>query len=71
MDVQGIISWLDEQNDQLNYPDFGSDCIIDSMVTTSDTPNLNGIDESVMPALAKYSITINIDYLDTSKQIFK
>lgn len=71
LDVQGIIDWLNEQNDQLNFPNFGSNCIIDSMVTTSDIPNLNGIDESVMPALAKYSITINIEYLDTSKQIFK
>ena len=71
LDVQGIIDWFDEQNDALNFPDFGSDCVIDSMVTTSDMPNLNGIDESVMPALAKYSITIQIEYLDTSKQIFK
>lgn len=71
VDVQGIIDWINEQADNLIYPDFGDDCIIDEMVTTTDIPNLNGIDTGVMPAVAKYSITIQIQYLDTRKRIFK
>lgn len=71
LDVQGIIDWIEGKNDNGEYPDFGSDCIIDEMVTTSDTPNLNGIDSGVAPALAKYTITINIDYIDNSKKLFK
>lgn len=67
LDVQGIIDWVQEQSDARNYPDFGSDCIIDDMRTTSNNPNLNGVDTQVTPALAKYSITIQIDYLDKSK----
>lgn len=67
LDVQGIIDWVQEQADARNYPDFGSDCIIDDMRTTSNNPNLNGVDTQVTPALAKYSITIQIDYLDKSK----
>ena len=67
LDVQGIIDWINEQADAGNYPDFGSDYIIDSMQPTSNNPSLNGVDTQVTPALAKYSITIQIDYLDKTK----
>lgn len=69
-DVQSIMDWVNEQADLQNYPDFGEDCIIDSMRTTSDNPNLNGIDTNVTPALAKYSMSIQIDYVDTSKAVW-
>ena len=69
-DVQGILDWVNAQADAENYPDFGESCVIDSMETTSDTPNLNGVDTSVTPALAKYSISIQIDYIDKSKAIW-
>jgi len=69
-DVQGIIDWVNAQADEQNYPDFGNDCQIDSMQTTSENPNLNGVDTSVSPALAKYSMSIQIDYIDTSKVIW-
>ena len=69
-DVQSIMDWVNEQADLQNYPDFGEDCVIDSMSTTSDNPNLNGIDTNVTPALAKYSMSIQIDYLDTSKAVW-
>lgn len=68
--VQDIMDWINTQADLMNYPDFGEDCVIDSMHTTSDNPNLNGVDTSVSPALAKYSMSIQIDYLDTSKAIW-
>ena len=70
LDVQGIMDWVNTQADAQNYPDFGTDCSIDSMKTTSDNPNLNGVDTSVTPALAKYSMSIQIDYLDTSKAVW-
>lgn len=70
-DVQGIVDWIEEQADLRNYPNFGADCQIDAMQTTSDTPNLNGVDTSVTPALAKYSITIQIDYIDLSKSVWQ
>lgn len=70
LDVQGILDWVNTQADNQNYPDFGEDCQIDSMKTTSDTPSLNGIDTNVTPALAKYSMSIQIDYLDTSKAVW-
>lgn len=70
IDVQGIIDWVNEQADSRIYPDFGEDCIIEDMRVTSNNPNLNGVDTSVTPALAKYSMTIQIDYLDNSKVLW-
>ncbi len=68
LDIQGILDWVNEQADELNYPDFGEECIIDSMKTTSNNPNLDGLDTSVSPSLAKYSMSIQIDYIDITKQ---
>lgn len=69
--VQAIIDWVTEQNDSQNYPDFGEDCEIDEIKALSENPGLNGVDTTVTPALAKYSITIQVDYLDKSKAIWK
>ena len=60
-----------EQADARNYPNFGTDCVVDDMVVVTDQPNMNGIDRAVTPALAKYSISIRIDYIDYSKAIWK
>lgn len=70
LDVQSVMDWIEEQADNRNYPDFGTDCEIDDMRTLTDNPNLNGVDTSVTPALAKYSMSIQIDYLDKSKAIY-
>ena len=70
MEVQSIMDWITEQNELRNYPDFGSDMIIEEMRTLSENPNLNGVDTSITPALAKYSVSIQIDYIDTSKVLW-
>ena len=70
LDIQGIIDWITEQNDVRNYPIFGSKCIIDTIRTTTESPNLNGVDTNAQPVLAKYSMTIQIDYLDTTKRVW-
>lgn len=71
LDVQGILDWVNEQADARNFPNFGDDCLIDDMTTSTDTPNLNGVDTSINPAIAKYSISIFIDYIDTSKKLWR
>ena len=70
LDVQGIIDWVTQQNDLRNFPNFGDNCLIDEIKALSDIPNLNGIDTSAKPILAKYSISIQIDYIDLSKVIY-
>lgn len=69
IDIQAIIDWVEEQNDLRNYPSFGNDCEIDEMKVITDNPVLNGVDTQLKPALAKYSFTIQIDYIDYSKAI--
>ena len=71
LQVQEIIDWITEQNELKNYPDFGADCMIEEMIALTENPSLNGVDTSVQPALAKYSVSIQIDYIDFSKQLWK
>ena len=59
------------ESENKNYPDFGEDCIIEDMAAVTDNPNLNGIDTSVKPALAKYSVSVQIRYLDNSNVLWK
>ena len=70
LDVQGVIDWIEEQNDNRNFPNFGTDCMVDSIRTGSENPNLNGLDTNSSPALAKYSISVVINYLDKSKALY-
>jgi len=70
-DAQGIIDWISEQNDIRNFPDFGKDTQIEEIKALSENPNLNGIDSSSTPSLAKYSISIQIDYIDFSKKLWR
>ena len=71
LDVQTIVDWIEEQANNRNYPDLGEKCTVDKMYCTTDTPNMNGIDNTLKPNLAKYSVTIIIEYLDESKCICK
>lgn len=69
-DVQKLIDWVNEQNEVRNYPNFGADCIIDQIEALSENPNLDSIDTTLTPALAKYSISIRIEYLDIKKKLW-
>ena len=71
LDVQGIIEWVDEQNDLRNFPNFGNDYVVEEVSTTTDIPNLNGVDTSIQPTLAKYSVTIQVKYLDKTKVLWR
>ena len=70
-DIQALIDWVKEQEDLENYPDFGQDCTIESIQVTTDNPRFDGINDEVSPALAVYSMTIEIQYLDKSKIIWR
>lgn len=69
-EVQDIIDWINEQEDVQNYPDFGEGYYIDKIETLTDNPDLFGVDTSVNPPIAKYGISIRVEYLDTTKKIF-
>ena len=71
LDVQAVVDWVTEQSEIFNYPNFGPDCFIEEMKVLTDNPNLNSIDTTSTPPLAKYSLTIQIDYIDTSKMLWQ
>lgn len=68
--VQEILDWIEGQADDKNYPDFGSECNIEDMRTLTGDPDLDGIDKSVNPPIARYSIGVQIDYIDNTKKIW-
>ena len=70
-DVQNLIECIKEQNEARNFPDFGEDCIIDSIETTTEEPKFEGIDEQISPPLAVYSTSIQIKYIDISKRLWR
>lgn len=69
-DMQAFINWINEQGENHNYPNFGEDCVIEDMHTTSENPSLDGINTESSPPLALYSMEIRIDYIDYSKVIW-
>lgn len=69
-DVQTLIDWITEQDELRNYPAF-EDCVVDKMRSLSTRPELVGVDTTLSPPMAVYRISIQIDYLDTSKQVWK
>lgn len=70
-EAQQVIDWITEQAELRNYPNFGDDCVIDKMEAVTDQPNMSGVDRAMTPALAKYSISIRIDYIDYSNVLWK
>lgn len=69
-DIQAFMDWINEQGENQNYPDFGGDCVIEEMHTTSENPSIDGINTEVAPALALYGVEIRIDYIDYSKIVW-
>ena len=70
-DVQSIMDWVNEQNTNHVFPDFGTKCVIESIETVTDNPNLNGTDTSTSPGTAKYSFSIRVTYLDKSNCLWE
>ena len=69
-EVQKVLDWINEQDELQNFPNFGNDCIIEKMSTLTLKPELVGVDTSSNPPMAVYRISIQIDYIDTSKKLW-
>lgn len=70
LEVQTIIDWITEQNELRNYPNFGTKCVIDNIEALNNNPNLNAVDTTKTPTLARYSVSIQVNYVDYSKTIW-
>ena len=68
--VQEILDWINSKADERIYPDFGADYIVESMETLTSDPDLDGVDTSVNPPLARYSIGVKIEYIDNTKKLW-
>ena len=69
-ELQAIIDWVNDQSNSHNYPNFGEGFLIDDMRTTTDTPQYDGVNVGVSPALAMYSIVIRIIYIDYTNTLY-
>lgn len=68
--VQEILDWIDEQSNLRNFPDFGTECEVEDIESITTDPDIDGIDTSVNPPIARYSIGVKVSYLDNSKKIW-
>lgn len=68
--VQEILDWINTQSDNRNFPNFGADCEVDEISTLTTDPDIDGIDTSVNPPIARYSVGVKVMYLDNSKKIW-
>lgn len=64
-EMQKFMDWIVEQNVAGNFPDFGSDCLIDSIEPLQNIPSLAGTSESNMTA--KYMFQCRIVYYQEGK----
>ena len=64
--AQSFMDWLEVQNKNNNYPDFGSNCQIKFMENLQNMPNLAG----VLPEanLARYMLQCRIVYFEKKRQ---
>ena len=69
--IQSVMDWIEEQSDSGEFPDFGTDCVVENMRCLTNDPNLFGVDTNVNPPLAKYSVVIRLQYLDNTKKLWK
>ena len=69
-DIQAIINWVEQQQELHNYPNFGTNCLVTDITTTTHTPTLDGINTDLTPPLAMYSISIKVKYIDSTDSIW-
>ena len=69
LDVQELISWLDEQRYEGNAPDFGDQCVVDDVKSMNNEPVLAWVDAQQAPPIAKYTVTVRVEYIDYTNSI--
>ena len=56
--MQEFISWIEDQNTKRNFPDFGDNCFIQTIINLQNTPSTSAIDKEI----AKYMMQCRIIY---------
>lgn len=60
--AQGFMDWLQQQDKNKNYPDFGENCKIKGMENLQNMPNLAGINYE--EGLARYMLQCRVVYYE-------
>lgn len=60
--AQGFMEWLDKQNREKQYPDFGELCEVKRIENLQNMPNLAGV--NYKESLAKYMIQCRVIYYE-------
>lgn len=63
--AQGFMDWLDEQNRQKQFPDFGPDREVLEVENLQNMPNLAGVNAE--EGLARYQVQGRIRYLEAGE----
>lgn len=63
--VQGFMDWLDDQNTEKNYPDFGDNCEVEEIEILQNMPNFAGMNPEA--GLARYMVQGRILYIERDK----
>lgn len=69
-EAQDLLDWINDCGEEFIFPDFGNNCIIDSMKCLTAHPEIFSIQDNLSPSVAVYRIRVQIDYLDISKRIW-
>lgn len=68
--VQKLIDWIANQERLKNYPNFGENCLVEKISTTTNNPRLDQIDATQSNPLARYSFTIQVEYIDNTDKLW-
>lgn len=69
-EIQALIDWIVDQNEAKHFPEFGDTISVEEIRTTTSNPRLDTIDASATPAIARYSFTVQVDYIDYSHKLW-
>lgn len=58
--VQDFMDWIDEQNKNKAFPDFGERCTVESIKNLQDMPDIAGQDERHL----KYMFQCRVNYIE-------
>lgn len=63
LETRQLIDWIATQRKSGNYPDFGTNCIVQDVYTEYSSPSTPSVDNSATPAIARYSLPIICEVL--------
>lgn len=63
--AQSFMDWIEEQNKEKKYPDFGEKCQVKKIENLQDIPNLAEVD--VENAIARYMMQCRVVYFEKER----